>query len=48
MSDSIELLLSRRWDQFAGDVRALLSGPACTLGEAMPTKEPGIYGTVLI
>jgi excinuclease UvrABC nuclease subunit len=43
MSESIESLLTRRWDQFADDLRQLLSGRACTLGEALAPRESGIY-----
>ena len=43
MNDSIDTILTRRWDQFANEVRSLLSSPACTLGEATPPKAPGIY-----
>jgi excinuclease UvrABC nuclease subunit len=43
MTDSIDSLLTRRWDHFADDVRSLLRGDALTLGEADPPSQSGIY-----
>ncbi len=43
MNDSIDTLLQRRWEQFAGEIRSLLQTPAITLGETRPPKEAGVY-----
>jgi excinuclease UvrABC nuclease subunit len=43
MTDSMDSLISRRWEQFGGDVRSLLSRPGCKLCEIDSPCEPGIY-----
>lgn len=41
--DSVDELLTRRWTQFADEVRSLLASPATKLGEALPPMEQGVY-----
>jgi excinuclease UvrABC nuclease subunit len=43
MSDSIDDLLARRWQQFSSDIRSLLVSPAREFGSAMPPRSPGVY-----
>ncbi len=43
MNDSIDSLLKRRWEQFAGNIRSLLANPTCELGKAQPPRELGVY-----
>jgi excinuclease UvrABC nuclease subunit len=43
MTDSIESLLQRRWDQFSGDVRLLLRSPSVAFGHESPPRASGVY-----
>jgi hypothetical protein len=43
MSDSIDDLLARRWQQFSADIRSLLLSQASEFGSAAPPRSPGIY-----
>jgi excinuclease UvrABC nuclease subunit len=43
MNDSLETLLARRWEQFADDIRVLMSQSSWQLREAAPPRESGVY-----